>query len=360
MRIYGRATRKRRQKRSYSTDAGYEGLCSVNASLLFNTLRVTHMLSRYRERLPQLGPRRFLTDGGLETTLIFHERFQLPLFAAFDLLRDAVGTEALYRYYARYALFARAQRIGFLLEAPTWRANPDWARKLAYSRAGLAEVNRRSIELLVRIRDEFEAAESPLVISGVIGPRGDGYRADKRMSVAEAELYHAEQIGTFRETEADMIGAYTMNYVDEAIGIVRAARAARMPVAISFTLETDGRLPSGDALSDAITRTDSATDAYPAYYMINCAHPTHFEHVLRDEGVWRLRLRGLRTNASRRSHIELDASLELDEGNPAELGEQHRGLLALLPQLAVVGGCCGTDLRHVEAICRAIHPAAAA
>jgi S-methylmethionine-dependent homocysteine/selenocysteine methylase len=150
-----------------------------------------------------------------------------------------------------------------------------------------------------------------------------------------------------------MVAAFTMNYVDEAIGITLAARDATMPIAISFTLETDGRLPSRQTLGDAIQQTDRASSAYPAYYMINCTHPTHFESALREGGLWRNRIRGLRANASKRSHAELDSSADLDIGNPVEFGKEYRALRTLLPQLAILGGCCGTDHRHVEAICDA-------
>ena len=191
------------------------------------------------------------------------------------------------------------------------------------------------------------------MISGNLGPRGDGYRADSRMSAAEAADYHGEQIATFAATEADLISAFTLNYVDEAIGIVRAAQAAGMPVVISFTLETDGHLPSGQRLADAIRETDAATGGAPAYYMINCAHPSHFRERLAEGGDWCGRIRGLRANASRLSHAELDEASDLDEGNPDELGADYRDLRRLLPELAVFGGCCGTDYRHVEAIARA-------
>lgn len=134
---------------------------------------------------------------------------------------------------------------------------------------------------------------------------------------------------------------------------MRAARAAGMPVVISFTLETDGHLPSGQSLAEAIRETDAATDGAPAYYMINCAHPSHFRDRLAEGSDWRSRIRGLRANASRLSHAELDEATELDEGNPDELGADYRELRLLLPELAVFGGCCGTDHRHVEAIARA-------
>jgi len=312
-------------------------------------------MSKYRNNLPQLHNRLFLTDGGLETTLVFHDGLDLPFFAAFDLLKNDAGFQRLRDYFAQYAQIAVSQGTGMVLEAPTWRANPDWGAKLGYDAATLADANRKAIGLLLEIRDEFETAASPLVISGNLGPRGDGYVADARMTVAQARDYHAPQIKTFAETDADLVSAFTMNYVEEAIGIVLAARDAAMPVVISFTLETDGRLPSGDTLAQAIERTDAGTGSYAAYYMINCAHPTHFENVLRNAGSWRFRIRGLRANASRRSHAELDEATELDAGNPAELGQEYRALRELLPNVTVIGGCCGTDHRHIEAIGHACH-----
>lgn len=309
-------------------------------------------MSKYRHRLPQLGGRLFLTDGGLETTLIYHDGIALPAFAAFDLLKDEAGTETLRRYYARYIAIARARGVGIVLESPTWRASADWGASLGYDAAALADANRRGIGLLLELRAALETRQTPIVVSGNLGPRGDGYRAEARMDVAAARAYHAAQILTFAATDADMVAALTMNYVEEAIGIAEAAREAALPVALSFTLETDGRLPAGDTLAEAIERTDAATGGYPAYYMINCAHPEHFESVLRGDGAWRGRIRGLRANASRRSHAELDASTQLDAGDPDELGRQYRALRALLPGLTVAGGCCGTDHRHVEAICR--------
>jgi homocysteine S-methyltransferase len=308
-------------------------------------------MSKYRHRLPQLKDQAlFMTDGGLETTLIFHDGIELPYFAAFHLLRDDVGTDILRRYYERYARIAVKQGVGLILEAPTWRANADWAGKLSYDKQALADANRKAIGLMLEVRAAHETTASKMTISGNLGPRGDGYKAENKMTIAEACAYHATQIETFEHTDADMVAAFTMNYVEEAIGIVRAAKEHNLPVVISFTLETDGRLPSGDSLANAIARTDEATDRYPAYYMINCAHPTHFDHVLNSGAAVVDRIRGLRTNASRRSHAELDESTDLDAGNPVELGHQHVQLHAQLPKLSVVGGCCGTDHRHVQAM----------
>ena len=315
---------------------------------------------KYRHHLPQLDNRGvFLADGGLETTLIFHDGADLPYFAAFRMLDDAGGTQILRAYFERYARIAAQRRRGIVLEAPTWRANPDWAARLGYDANALAEANRKAVALLVDVRAAHETPDAPIVVSGNLGPRGDGYRADARMTAAEARAYHAPQMRTFAGTEADMVAAFTMNYVEEAVGIALAACDASMPVAISFTLETDGRLPSGMPLAEAIAATDAATGSYPAYYMINCAHPTHFEAVVRGAGPWRERVRGVRANASKRSHAELDESADLDIGNPRELGADYRRLRQWLPRLAVVGGCCGTDHRHVEAICAALEGEAA-
>ncbi len=195
-----------------------------------------------------------------------------------------------------------------------------------------------------------------MVLSGCIGPRGDGYNPDTAMSAAEAEDYHAEQIATFRDTEADMVSAITMTNVEEAIGIARAAAAAGMPSVISFTLETDGKLPTGQSLKDAILEVDRATGAAPAYFMINCAHPTHFAGALEAGEPWVKRIRGLRANASKMSHAELDASTQLDDGDPAVLGHEHADLVKQFPHITVLGGCCGTDHRHVAAIAHACGP----
>jgi S-methylmethionine-dependent homocysteine/selenocysteine methylase len=310
-------------------------------------------MAKYRNHLPQLTSNFFLTDGGIETTLIFHEGLDLPDFAAFDLLKNAAGYEALWNYFRTYAAMARQYDVGFILESATWRANPDWGRKLGYSDNQLADMNRRAIELLCAIRTEYETEQSPMVISGCIGPRGDGYQPTAVMSADEAQQYHQRQIDVFSQTDADLVTAITMNYVEEAIGITRAAAVAGMPIVISFTVETDGRLPTGQTLQDAIERVDAATGRAPAYFMINCAHPQHFEDVLAAGESWTERIRGVRANASTKSHAELNESAELDEGDPVEFGQQHRALFGKLPHLSVFGGCCGTDHRHVEAICNA-------
>ena len=309
---------------------------------------------RYRDELPQLSSARpFICDGGLETTLIFHRGIDLPHFAAFDLLRTRDGTEEIRRYFRPYLEIARRNQVGFVLDTPTWRASPDWGALLGYSPAELDAANRAAVALAEELRNEMGDTPAAIVVSAVVGPRGDGYDPAALLSAGEAERYHSEQIGTFSRTNADMVSAITMTHVEEAVGVVRATGAVGMPVVISFTVETDGRLPSGTPLRDAIEETDALTDGAAAYFMVNCAHPTHFADVLDDPGSWRDRIGGLRANASKQSHAELDDAEVLDEGDPAEFGDDHRSLRPLLRGVKVVGGCCGTDHRHVAEVCSA-------
>jgi len=315
-------------------------------------------VSKYRHHLPQLGRRPFLTDGGLETTLIFHRGIDLPHFAAFVLLRDEAGRRELADYYRPYLAAARAARAGFILDSATWRASADWGARLGYSKLEIARANQDAIDLLIDLRAEHETADFPIVVSGAIGPRGDGYEPGELMDVGEAEAYHAHQIEAFAGSHADMVGAFTMTNVAEAVGIARAAQRFALPVMISFTVETDGALPTGMPLHRAIEAVDEATDASPAYYMINCAHPTHFTSALDVAGPWIERLKGIRANASRRSHAELNEAPDLDAGDPDELGLEYRTLRRRFPNLTVLGGCCGTDHRHVSCISRAVAMAA--
>ena len=307
-----------------------------------------------RERLPQLiGDGLFVTDGGLETELVFHDGMDLPAFAAFPLLDNPDTRARLRRYYDGYLDIARGHGAGFIVETPTWRANPDWAAQLGYSPERLDAVNRSAVDLAEEVRASATADGLTAVVSGCVGPRGDGYDPSDAMTAGEAERYHGVQIATFADTTADQVTAITMTNADEAVGLVRAAGAAGIPAAVSFTVETDGRLPTGQPLHEAIDQVDAETGGSAAYFMVNCAHPTHFSDALGHDGAWRRRLVGLRANASSKSHAELDESTELDEGDPEDLGARHAALRDRLPNVTVLGGCCGTDARHVAAICAA-------
>ncbi|WP_106795361.1 homocysteine S-methyltransferase family protein [Rhizobium sp. H4] len=315
-------------------------------------------MAKYRNGLPQLKGGTFITDGGMETTMIFQEGIELPHFAAFILLASEDGRQRMRNYYRRYLDIARRHGTGFVLDTATWRANPDWGQKLGYTPEALKAANEEAVDLLAGLRSAYERPEQPIVISGAIGPRGDGYKAGS-MDAAEAEDYHAFQIGAFAGTEADMVTAFTLTNIDEAIGVARAAQSFNMPSAISFTLETDGRLVTGRSLQDAIETTDAATGGSPAYYMINCAHPSHFEGALDPGSAWVKRISGIRANASTMSHEQLDNSETLDAGDPEDLGRRYRKLIGRMPAVRVLGGCCGTDHRHVAAICEACLPQAA-
>lgn len=303
-----------------------------------------------------MGDRLFLTDGGLETTLIFLEGLELPDFAAFHLLKTPEGEAALKKYFRTYADIALKYGTGLILESATWRANRDWGMKLGYSESELADANRSAIRILEEVRAEIETDSVPVVISGCLGPRGDGYIPGKAMSEQEAEEYHREQVEIFAATAADLVCAITMNYAEEAIGIARAAKAARISAAISFTLETDGTLPTGQTLKKAIEQVEAATSGYPSYYMINCAHPTHFESVLASKEAWLNKIRGIRANASRMSHAELNEAPVLDAGDPRELAREYAEISRRMKHINIMGGCCGTDHRHIEQIASTCSP----
>jgi homocysteine S-methyltransferase len=305
-----------------------------------------------RNSLPQLT-RLFVTDAGLETDLIFNRGIDLPFFASITLLRSDAGQSALDDYFRSYLDLARQLGTGCLLESASWRASPDWAPRLGIELGELEALNRASVDVLRRLRDEYHTERTPVVVSGCIGPRGDGYDPGTIMSAEEAEDYHSWQAFALAAAGPDLLSAITMTNVNEAIGIAKAVRRAGLPVVISFTVETDGRLPAGDTLRSAVEAVDEATGSYPAYYMVNCAHPEHFMPVLDPAEEWTKRLGGIRANASRCSHAELDAMTELDVGDPGELGRLYRSIREDLPNILVLGGCCGTDIRHVTAIAEA-------
>jgi homocysteine S-methyltransferase len=300
------------------------------------------------QTLPQLtGDSVYLTDGGLETTLVFIDGMELPDFAAFPLLGSEDGKSHLERYFRPYLDLAERTGTGFVLDTATWRANPDWGVRLGCDAFTLAEVNRRAVEYAAWLGRNRRV---PIVLNGVVGPRGDGYVVGETMTADQAASYHSLQARAFAAAGAQMMTALTMTYADEAIGVVDAAKEAGLPVVVSFTVETDGRLPSEQALGDAVREVDERTGAAPAYFMVNCAHPTHFAGVLDTDEPWVRRVRGIRANSSTMSHAELDEAEELDRGDVAGLAGHYASLARTLPDLRVVGGCCGTDIEHITAI----------
>lgn len=311
-----------------------------------------------RRPLPRPGSGPLLTDGGIETDLIFRQGWDLPSFAAFVLLGDEAGREALRAYYRPYLCIAKDAGLGLVLESPTWRASRDWARPLGYDARGIERVNMHGVQLLHELREEFDLGALTVLISGCVGPRADGFHPGSALSEDRAERYHSAQVRTLASSGADLVTALTLTCPAEAIGITRAALRADVPVVISFTVETDGRLLSGSTLAEAVLEVDAATEGGPAYYMVNCMPFTHLRNTLQTGSSastdWRSRLRGVRANASERSHAELDAATDLDDGDPATFGSQAAALRAQLPALTVLGGCCGTDSRHVQAVARSL------
>jgi homocysteine S-methyltransferase len=293
-----------------------------------------------------------VTDAGLETWLLFQRGVDLPAFAAYPLASTSAGRALLTEYLHDYAAIASSIGAAAVLDAATWRANPDWALTLGHDLAALGSHIDACIEVVADVRATWQG-DQPFLIDGPVGPRGDGYRVEDSMTPDTAAEYHGYQVGRMADAGVDVVTALTMGYVGEAAGITLAARAAGVPAVVSFTLETDGRLPTGMPLAEAIEATDAATDAYPLHYMINCAHPTHFEHVLDPAAPWTQRIGGIRSNASALSHAELDEMVELDEGDPDDLARRYVGLRDRLPSLHVLGGCCGTDHRHVAAMATA-------
>jgi homocysteine S-methyltransferase len=305
-------------------------------------------MPRYRNSLPQLSGDIFLTDAGVETDLIFN----LREFAAHTLLPIPQSRAALSRYFEGFLSLANQQNTGFILDTVTWKAHRHWAEKLGATDDELKAANEESVRFIAELRDRFSGNAKPIVLNGVMAPRGDAYRPEAVISMDSAEQYFAQQLGWLAATEIDMVSALTFNQAGEAAGLAKAASEVGLPAVISFTVETNGALPNGQSLTDAIAEVDAATGQYPAN-MVNCAHPDHFGDTLLD-APWARRIRGIRANASRRSHAELDAAPELDAGNPHELAQQYRALADRMPWLNVFGGCCGSDLRHVTEIARAI------
>ena len=304
-------------------------------------------MARYRNALPQLSGGIFLNDAGLETDIIFNKEVEIREFAAHTLLPDPAGRNVLKTYFREFLSLANAKSAGFILDCPTWKAHMHWAGDLEATEEDIKQANLEAVAFAARLREEFSSNKQPIIINALIGPRGDAYAPDVDIAAAEAEAYHALQISWLKETEVDMVTALTFTTADEAIGTVRAAEAAGIPIVVSFTVETNGKLPTGEELGEAIQRVDAATDNATAYFMINCAHPDHFSSVIGDES-WTRRIRGLRCNASRLSHAELDECEILDDGNPAELAKQYLEFKERMPWLNVFGGCCGSDFRHVS------------
>ncbi|NDW53838.1 homocysteine S-methyltransferase family protein [Aliiroseovarius sp. PrR006] len=308
-------------------------------------------MALYRDKLPQLEGGTFLAYTGMETDLLFTQGIDLPGFASYPLLETEKGRKILRRYFQELIEIGKSAGVGVILESPTWVANRDRGAAIGYAPDRLVELSKQAVALMADVRSASH--DLPTLLSANIGPRDDAYAPGDQMNADEATAYHSEQVSALAETDVDLISGYTVAYPAEAVGMVLAAKQHNLPVIIAFTVETDGRLPTGATLKDAIEEVDAATDSYACYFMINCAHPDHFDDVLTDD-PWMQRLKGIVANASRCSHAELDEAEELDDGDPMELGQQLAMICAKFPQINIVGGCCGTDSRHLIQIADAV------
>ncbi|MBS9718305.1 homocysteine S-methyltransferase family protein [Pseudohalocynthiibacter aestuariivivens] len=313
-------------------------------------------MTRPSPTLPHETHKLYLTDGGTETWLMYKRGFDLPEFSAFHLLNDATATKALRSYYRAFADIAKIRNTGFIFDSLTYRASRDWGHLLGYTDKSLAEMNRRCLSLYQEVAEEAGLNAEDTVYSGCIGPKGDAYQQNKTLTSKGSADYHAEQIETFKDAGFNIVTALTLNSTQEAIGIAQAAKSSGLPSVISFTLEKNRRLRSGETLGEAINLVDDATGNAPAYYMINCSHPSDFGPALAQK-KWSKRIRGIRANASSLDHGTLCQLGHLDEGNPDELAHQYSDLKMNYPHMNVFGGCCGTDYTHMEKICKALEKA---
>ncbi len=306
---------------------------------------------------PQLSGAVFLTDSGIETDLIYNHGIDLPDFAPFPLLETVEGRATLEQYFREHLDVASERGMGVVFETPTWRASPDWGTRLGYDLSKLAALNSEAVALLRELRDEA-GTDRPFIISGTVGPRHDGYDPDAVMSIDEAADYHSWQVGVLATSGVDVVSAFTIDYVEEGVGIARAAAGAHVPCVISFTTDDQGALPDGTSVARAIERIDLEAVTPPAYYMLNCTHPQHVTGMLTGAGAWRERIRGIRANASPLGLVEPPEGQPLDPGDVAEFASAMQQVNELAPSITILGGCCGTDVRHVRAVADAMSDSA--
>lgn len=288
-----------------------------------------------------------ITDGGLETTLIYKYNIELPYFSCINLLKTDSGRNIIYNCLLNYVNISEKYNVNIIIETPTWRCSKKWSKLLNCENSDIEKINREAVNIVKSIKKN----NKKIIISGNIGPIDDGYVISNKLTIEELKEYHSEQIYILANENVDIISAFTINYVEEAIGITLVCKDINIPLVISFTLNIDGKLPSGMTLEDSIKYIDKYTNYYPMYYMINCAHPKHFISLFKDNNSdWIKRIKGIRSNASDKSHEELNNSKKLDIGNIVELSNYCKNIRKENKHINIFGGCCGTDENHVEEI----------
>jgi S-methylmethionine-dependent homocysteine/selenocysteine methylase len=293
----------------------------------------------------------YLTEGGVETEIMYKWGHKLPHFAMFTLLDKPEAMADMKSMFARALEVAATQKTGLVLSSLDYRASPDWAALLGISADGLRDVHFRTVAFMKEVAAPFVEKIPDLVFSGVIGPRGDAYGKGGGITEEEAEDYHTPQLKNLRDAGADMACALTFNNIPEAVGVARAAKAVGIPLGLYFTLNSKGTLGSGPTLKEAVESVEEITQGAPSYYGLNCSHPLEFMESLED-GDWLKRVRSIRPNAVRMEKVALCKLGHLEDGDPEELGQQMGDIRQKFPQMDILGGCCGTDERHLGEIAK--------
>lgn len=304
--------------------------------------------------LPEQTPGKFfLCEGGTETEVMYRHGFDVPYFAAFELLKNPRAVSKLHHMYEQYFSVVSESGLSALVGGLDYRASPDWGDKLGYSRQALADKTHQCIAFLRQAARPFTNEIDQVLIQGLVGPRGDAYEGAGTMGADQAQAYHSVQLATLKEAEVDLVTAMTFSAVDESIGVARAAKNIGIPLCLSLTLDSSCRLNNGPSLADAIATIDAATENSVEFYMINCVHPLEYEPAFTDE-PWIKRIRGVRPNASAMDKMSLCQLGHLEDGDPVELGQQVGSLIKRHPHMDVLGGCCGTWHTHLREIAKNI------
>lgn len=292
----------------------------------------------------------YLAEGGQETEIMYKFGHDLPHFAMFTLLDQPAAVADMRAMYRRYLDTAARHGFNALMGGLDYRASPDWAGLLGYTRSDLRDMQLRSVDFLREAAQPYAGQIREILIVGTVGPRGDAYSLNQVITADEAEDYHSAQLETLRDAKVDLVSALTFNNTPEAVGVARAAASFGLPLSVSFALDSDHRLMSGPTLREVIETVDrEAGEARPAYFGVNCSHPLEFTPAL-ESGEWIRRIRMLRPNAVSMEKTQLCRLGHLESGDPDELGRQMGELAARYPHIDIWGGCCGTWDAHLDRI----------
>lgn len=270
------------------------------------------------------------------------------------LIYQESGRAALETIYRQYLAIGQRYQLPLLLSTPTWRAGRE-----RIAAAGLAgrDLNGDNTRFLAKLRDGSGDYARQVAICGLMSCRGDAYKPDEAMSADAAADFHAWQADALAAAGVDFLLAATLPALSEALGLARAQAATGLPYVISFVARREGTLLDGTPLSVAISTIDAAVTPRPLAYLVNCTHASIFRSALLNERnsspLVKQRVIGLLANTAALSPEELNERTDLVEEAPAVFG---RSVAALRSELGmkILGGCCGTDQRHIECLARAL------